>query len=262
MTVDRLRSPAMSAAIAVVAHKGGAGKTLLVANLAAALVGEGAGVLAVDADPQGALGAALGIRPTKPTLYEVLADRAGTGDAIETTALDRLDVLPADLDLAGAEVELTRRPDWQPILRHALDPTRDEYDLLLIDSAPGLGVLPYAALVAADAALVTCPADFLAFRALPTLLEAIDRARELVPGMRPLGIVPMFTGTRTRHEADVLAELRDRHGELLLPAIPRRVVVADAALAGEPITVYAPYSEAAEAFAALAKEVRRRAETL
>jgi chromosome partitioning protein len=80
--------------------------------------------------------------------------------------------------------------------------------------------------------------------------------------MRPLGIVPMFTGTRTRHEAEVLAELADRHGELLLPAIPRRVVVADAALAGEPVTVFAPYSEAAEAFAALAKEVRRRAETL
>jgi chromosome partitioning protein len=252
----------MGTTIAVAAHKGGAGKTLLVANLAGALAGDGARVLAIDADPQGALAAALGVRPGKPTLYEVLVGRAAAADAIETTAVDRLDVLPADLDLAGAEVELTRRRDWQTILRRALDPVRAEYDLLLVDTAPGLGVLPYAALVAADAALVANPPDFLAFRALPTLLDAIERARELVPGMRTLGIVPTFTGTRTRHEAEVLAELHERHRELLLPGIPRRVVVADAALAGEPVTLFAPYSEPAEAFAALAKEVRRRAETL
>jgi chromosome partitioning protein len=252
----------MAATLAAAAHKGGAGKTLLVANLAGALASDGARVLAVDADSQGALGAALGVQPSKPTVYEVLTGQAAAADAIETTAVDRLDVLPADLDLAGAEVELTSREGWQTSLRRALDPVRGEYDLLLVDTPPGLGVLPYAALVAADAALVACPADFLAFRALPTLLDAVERARGLVPGMRPLGIVPMFTGTRTRHEAEVLAELADQHGGLLLPAIPRRVVVADAALAGEPVTSFAPYSEAAEAFAALAKEVRARAEAL
>jgi len=252
----------MGTAIAAAAHKGGAGKSLLIANLAAALAADGARVLAVDADSQGALGAALGVRVEKPGLYEVLRGRASAADAIETTAIDRLDLLPADLDLAGAEDELPRRRDWQPALRRALDPVRAEYELVMIDTAPGLGVLPFAALVAADAALVACPPDFLAFRALPTLLGAIERARTWALEMRLLGIVPMFVGARTRHEAEVLAELRERHGELLLPGIPRRVIVQDAALAGEPVTVFAPYSEAAEAFVALAKEVRRRAKTL
>jgi AAA domain len=119
---------------------------------AGALATGGTPVLAVDADSQGALAAALGVRPEKPTLYEVLAGQAVAVDAIESTALDGLDVLPADLDLAGAEVELTRRPDWQTTLRRILDPVRGSYDLLLVDTPPGLGVLPYAALVAADAA--------------------------------------------------------------------------------------------------------------
>jgi chromosome partitioning protein len=250
----------MGATIAAAAHKGGAGKTCLVANLAAALAADGARVLAVDADPQGALSAALGVRPEKPGMFEVLTGRAPAADAIETTAVDRLDVLPADLDLAGAEVELPSQRDWQTAMRRALDPVRGEYDLAAIDTAPGLGVLPFAALVAADAALVACPPDYLAVRALPSVLAAVERAQAHAPGMRLLGIVPYFTGTRTRHEAEVLADLQRRHGELLLPAVPRRVVVADAAAAGEPVIAYAPYSEAAEAFTALAKEVRARAE--
>jgi chromosome partitioning protein len=252
----------MAITLTVAAHKGGAGKTLVVANLAGALALQGDQVLAVDADPQGALSAALGVRPTKPTLYEVLRGRAQAADAIETTATDRLDVLPADLDLAGAEIELTRRPGWQPTLRHALDPVRGSYQLVLIDTPPGLGVLPYAALVAADAAVLVCPPDFLAFRALPTLLDTVQRARAEVAHLRPLGIVPTLTGARTRHEAEVLAELQARHGDLLLPAVPRRVVVADAALAGEPVVTFAPYSEPAEVFAALAKEVRHRAQAI
>lgn len=252
----------MGATLAVAAHKGGSGKSLVVANLAAALAAQGARVLAVDADSQGALGAALGVHPAKPTVYEVVGGRARAADAIETTTTEGVDLLPADLDLAGAEVELPQRPGWQTTLRRALDPIRADYDLVVIDTAPGLGPLPYMALIGADAALLVCPPDFLSFRALPTLLATVERARAVVPHMRPLGIIPTLTGARTRHETEVLAELQTRHGPLLLPAIPRRVVVADAALAGEPVTTFAPYSEAAEAFAALAKEVRSRAQAI
>jgi chromosome partitioning protein len=139
---------------------------------------------------------------------------------------------------------------------------RGAYELVLIDTPPGLGVLPYAALVAADQALLVCPPDFLAFRALPTLLDTIERARQVVPQLGALGIVPTLTGARTRHENEVLAELAAQHGGLLLPPVPRRVVVADAALAGEPVVAFAPYSEPAEVFATLAKEVRHRAEAI
>ena len=101
-----------------------------------------------------------------------------------------------------------RRPnDWQVTLRQALDPLRAAYDLILVDTDPGLGILPYIALVAADAVLIAQPADFLAYRALPSLLETIDQARRWAPGRRALGIVPTFTGTRTRHETEVLALL-------------------------------------------------------
>ena len=134
-----------------------------------------------------------------------------------------------------------RRPnDWQVTLRQALDPLRAAYDLILVDTDPGLGILPCIALVAADAVLIAQPADLLAYRALPSLLETIDQARRWAPGMPALGIVPTFTGTRTRHETEVLALLEDQHADLQLPAIPRRVVVADAAVAGEPVTRFGP----------------------
>lgn len=235
--------------IAVAAHKGGSGKTTVSVNLAGALVAAGKRVLVVDVDPQGAAAAALGVTVTKPTLYEVLGGIARAPDAIQPTALEGLSVLPADLDLAGAEVELPARPSWQSTLRSALTPVKD-FDTMVIDTAPGLGVLPYVALMAADRVLVICPPDFLSFRSLPTVLEAATRAR--VP---LIGIVPNRVEGRTRHEADVLAELRARHGDALLPEIPGRVVLRDATIAGEPVSSYAPRSEAAAAFDRLAKEV-------
>lgn len=235
--------------IAVAAHKGGSGKTTVSINLAGALVTAGQRVLVVDVDPQGAAAAALGVMVTKPTLYEVLGGATRATDAIQATAFDGLSVLPADLDLAGAEVELPAQSSWQSTLRRALNPVKG-FDTMVIDTAPGLGVLPYVALMAADRVLVVCPPDFLSFRSLPTVLEAATRAR--VP---LIGIVPNRVEHRTRHEADILAELQARYGSALLPEIPGRVVLRDAAIAGEPISSYAPQSEVAAAFERLAKEV-------
>jgi len=235
--------------IAVAAHKGGSGKTTVSVNLAGALAAQGGRVVVVDADPQGAAGASLGSPAVKPTLYEVLSGVASLQEAVRPTAHERIDLIPGDLDLAGAEVELPRQDGWQTSLRRALGSLR-AYDVAIIDTAPGLGVLPYVALAAADQVLVVCPPDFLSFRSLPTVLEAAERAR--VP---LIGIVPNRVGARTRHEGDVLAELRARHGAQLLGEVPRRVALQDAAIAGQPISVYSPVSEAAEAFDRLAREV-------
>jgi len=235
--------------IAVAAHKGGSGKTTVSVNLAGALATQGERVVVIDADPQGAAGASLGTSADKPTLYEVLSGTASLHEAVRATPHERIDLVPGDLDLAGAEVELPRRPDWQGSLRQALRTLRS-YDVAIIDTAPGLGVLPYIALAAADRVLVVCPPDFLSFRALPTVLEAAQRAR--VP---LIGIVPNRVEGRTRHESDVLDELRARHAGELLVEVPRRVVLQDAAIAGQPVSVYAPTSAAAEAFARLAQEV-------
>jgi chromosome partitioning protein len=247
--------------LAVVAHRGGAGKTTVAANLGAALAGLGRRVLLVDADPQGALGAALGVRPDKPGLYEVLAGRAAAADAIRPTAVEWLALLPADLDLAGADVELVGRPDWHSSLAAALAPIAGRFGILLLDTAPGLGVLAYSALLASTHALIVCPPEFLAFRALEQVLATLERARGRNPGLQLAGIVPTMAGRRSRHEREVLDALAERHGAELLPEIPRRVAVQDAALAGQPVSLYEPRGDAAAAFHTLAREVLRRAET-
>ena len=187
--------------IAVTAHKGGSGKTTVSVNLAGALAKEGRRVLVVDADPQGAAGASLGVSAGKPALYEVLAGEAKPSEAVKPTAARGVFVLPADIDLAGAEVELPRSAGWQGALRSALL-SLPGFEVVIIDTAPGLGVLPYLGLASADRAVVVCPPDYLSFRALPGMLEAVGRAR-----VHLVGIVPNRVEHRTRHEADVLEEM-------------------------------------------------------
>ena len=198
--------------------------------------------------------------------------------ATRSTGIERLSLIAADLDLSGLEVELPHlanrqhalyslldrlevespRPyDWQDTFRHYLESLAG-HDVAVIDTAPGLGVLPYVALVASTSALVVMPPEYLAFRTLRLALETFQRARERVPDLRLLGIVPTMTTQQTRHAREVLETLRIDHGELVLPEIPRRVVVQDASLAGKPLRDYAPRSDVAEAFSKLAMEVLAR----
>jgi chromosome partitioning protein len=274
--------------ITTIAGKGGAGKTMTTVNLAAALAELGHRVLLVDADPQGAAGNSLHVDVRKPTLYEVVMGAASAGEAVETTKVDRLHLLPADQDLAGAQIELPRRQGWQLSMRNVLADEIARYDFTLIDTPPGLAVLPFAALVAGHAAIIPCPPEYQNLRTVPSAQEAITRARHFRPDLRFIGIVPTIVEAkidydqvgrpllqydedgdgelvprieraRTVHEREVLTELfkpKGQYGQHRLRHIPRRVVVQDAALAGEPVTVFAPYTDAAEAFRALAKEVK------
>jgi chromosome partitioning protein len=244
--------------IAVVAHKGGAGKTTVAINLGAAIAAGGRRVLLVDCDPQGSLAAALAVPAGKPCLYEVLDGRAGASDAVRSTAVDGLDVLPADIDLAGTEAELSGRSGWYRLLRDALAPL-DSYDVILLDTPPGLGALSFMTLQAAGRALALCPTEFLAHRALAQVLATIDRARQLSPSLALLGILPTMVTRGSRHQRDVLDRLRAEHGDLVLHEVPRRVALQDAAAAGLPVNRYAPRSDSTVVFQALALDVLARA---
>jgi chromosome partitioning protein len=244
--------------LAVVSHKGGSGKTTIAANLAAALAEGGAAVLLIDADPQGAAGAALGADTSEPNLAEVLYGRAGVA-AIRRTAFANLSIIPSDDRLAGVELTLPkmRTDDWQQVMRQALRPLLRPYAFTIIDTGPGLAPLPFMSLTAADGALVACPPQFLAYRALPEVMKTIEQVRHYNRGLELIGIVPTMVTRQSRHEREVLDALTEDYPGKVLTEIPRRVALADAQVAGEPITDFAPTSDAAQAFAQLAQEVQR-----
>lgn len=251
--------------IAVVARKGGAGKSTVTVNLGGALAEDGRRVLLVDADDQGAVGAMLGCDELPPTLYELLQGTVEPREAVRSAGSDRLEVITATDSLAGAAVELPCVEGWHYVMHDALQPLTADYDVVLIDSAPGLGVLPILSMVAAQAVLIACPPAFLSVRTLRGLRDTVDkarsaqRARRLSPEVRSIGIVPTLTEARSGHQADFFNVLRQDYGHALLPAVPKRVVLQHAAAAGMPVVQYAPHSDSAEVFRALAKEVLTRA---
>ncbi len=245
--------------IVVTAHKGGVGKTTAAVNLAAAFAEAGQRTLLVDVDPQGDAGAGLGLPPSKPSLYDVLVGTAHARDAIVTSGLDNLDVLPADLDLAGAELALPRLSGWQTRLRGALAAVDGSYDVVILDSAPGLGVLPFAALVAGDRVVIAAAPSYYTLRALGNVVDSTTQAQEFTPGLRIVGIVPSIVGPRTLHRDEALAEIERRWPGWTLPGLARRVVLEDAAAAGQPVITYAPRSSSAAAVRILAQEVLTRA---
>ena len=170
--------------IAVIVHKGGMGKTTVALNLGAELAAKGQRVVLVDCDPQGALGATLGVTTAeKPTLYEVLTSKIPIAEAVKSTGIKRLSLVAADLDLSGLEVELPQRANWQTLLRAALEGL-EEYDVVVLDTPPGLGVLAYSALVASTEALVVTSPEFLAYRAVKLAMETIERAQQQTPTLR------------------------------------------------------------------------------
>ena len=243
--------------IAVVAHKGGVGKTTVTVNLGGALAASGQRVLLVDCDPQGSLAEALGMTVAPPTLIDVLAGESPAAAAVRSTTVERLAVLPANQELTNVEDRLYGRAGWHQALRRALDAI-PQFDVVLVDTPPGLGVLSLLGIVACDAALVLCPPEFLAQRALGNVLGTLERARRITPVIALAGILPTLVGGRSRHQQTVLAELAAEYGDRLLPPIPRRAVLQDAARAGLPVSVYAPRSEAADAFATLASILLER----
>ena len=246
--------------IAVVNQKGGVGKTTTTVSLGAALASFGRRVLLVDFDPQGALSVALGMNPHEidRTVYDLLSDpTTDVRSVIRGTEDANLDLLPSNIDLAAAEVRLVSEVGREHALTRALAPIVAEYDYILIDCQPSLGLLTVNALTASSGLIVPLQCEYFALRGVALLTETIDKVRErLNPDLRIIGVVATMYDPRTLHSREVYATVIQAFGDLVFQTtINKTIKFPDAAVAGQPIELFAPGSAGAEAYRQLAKEV-------
>ncbi len=249
--------------IAMCNQKGGVGKTTTTINLGAALAEYGRKVLLVDFDPQGALSVGLGLRSHELDLsiYNLLIEREhDIHDVICPSRTENLDVLPANIDLAAAEVQLVGEVAREMVLARVLRPVLDEYDMILIDCQPSLGLLTVNALTAAHGVLIPLECEFFAMRGVALLVETIEKICDrLNPRLQIDGILATMYDGRTLHSREVVRSVVDHFQDKVFhTVISRTVKFPDATLAAEPITSYAPGHGAAEAYRRLARELVAR----
>ena len=246
--------------IAMCNQKGGVGKTTTTISLGAALVELGRRVLLVDFDPQGSMTVGLGINAhdLDQSIYHALMDReVGIKDLVMTTAVPGLDLVPANIDLSAAEMQLVTEVGREQTLARVLKPVAHDYDVVLIDCQPSLGLLTVNALTAAHGVIIPLECEYFALRGVALLKETIERVRERTnDDLRIVGLLGTMFDSRTLHDKEVLATLVQGWGDLVFHTVIRRTVkFSDSTVAGEPITEYAPGSPGAEAYRQLAREV-------
>jgi chromosome partitioning protein len=256
-----VHGPARIAAICN--QKGGVGKTTTTINLGAALAEQGRRVLLVDFDPQGALSVGLGIQPHEldATVYNLLMERGLTAhDVIIKTRVDGMDLMPSNIDLSGAEVQLVHEVGREFVLGRVLQPVIPDYDVILIDCQPSLGLLTVNALACADGVLVPLECEYFALRGVALLMETIDKvSTRLSPKLAIDGLLATMYDSRTLHTREVLAGVVQGFGDLVFhTVISRTVRFPDSSVAGEPITRFDPACNGASSYRALAKEVLDR----
>ncbi len=249
--------------IAMCNQKGGVGKTTTTINLGAALAELGRKVLLVDFDPQGALSVGLGIRShdLDVTIYDLLVERGhDIHDVIQHTRTRGLDLIPANIDLSAAEVQLVGEVAREMVLARVLRPVLDDYDVILIDCQPSLGLLTVNALTAAHGVIIPLECEFFAMRGVALLVETIDKICDrLNPRLQIDGILATMYDGRTLHSREVVRSVVDHFQDRVFhTVISRTVKFPDATLAAEPITSYAPDHGAAEAYRQLARELIAR----
>ncbi len=243
-------------------QKGGVGKTTTTINLGAALAKYGRKVLAVDFDPQGALSAGLGVPAHEvPTIYDLMLGQIkDPHEAIQSTGVPNLDVIPANIDLSAAEVHLINEVAREQILAGVLRKVSNEYDVIIVDCQPSLGLLAVNALTASHGVLIPLACEYFALRGVALLIETIEKVRDrLNPSLELDGIIATMYDSRTLHSRDVLDRVVDTFGDKVFDTVIGRTVrIPDASVAAKPIVDFAPDNPAAEAHMTLAREMVER----
>ena len=255
------KSPDMNRIIALANQKGGVGKTTTAVNLGASLAREGARVLLVDMDPQGNASSGLGViqRSSIPTVYDVLIRGLPAFRAVARSVQGtNLDLIPANRDLVGAEVELVGVRDRETILRETLAPVTSDYDFIFIDCPPSLGLLTLNTLAAADSVLIPIQCEFYALEGLTQLLNTIGLVqRGLNPGLEIEGVLLTMYDQRLSLSRQVATEAKRYFGDKVFDTvITRNVSIAEAPGFGQPVADYEPSSTGARRYASLAREIR------
>jgi len=249
--------------IALCNQKGGVGKTTTTINLGAALADYGRRVLLVDFDPQGALSVGLGVNPMEldQTIYNALMEkRVNADDVLLKTNVVGMDLLPSNIDLSAAEVQLVGEVAREQTLKRIIDPILGDYDVVLIDCQPSLGLLTINALTAAHGVIVPLECEFFSLRGVALLIQTIDKVKErLNPQLELEGILATMYDSRTLHGREVLARVVEAFGDRVFHTVINRTVrFPETTVAGEPITTFAPSSAGATAYRDLAREVVAR----
>lgn len=245
--------------VAMCNQKGGVGKTTTSINMAAALVEYGRKVLLVDFDPQGALSAGLGIQAHDDvTIYDLMLDpKLDVRSSIKHTSVPNLDVIPANIDLSAAEMKLINEFSREKILSRILKQVSNDYDLIVIDCQPSLGLLVVNALTAAHGVIIPLATEYFALRGVAILQDIISKVQQTTNETLQLdGVLATMYDSRTLHSREVMDRLREVFGDKLFKStIPRTVKFPDATVAAEPITSFASDTEAAEAYRTVAREM-------
>ncbi|MCP8613821.1 ParA family protein [Bifidobacterium asteroides] len=248
--------------LAMCNQKGGVGKTTSSINIAGAMCQYGRRVLIVDFDPQGAATVGLGINANSVdnTIYTAMFDPSlDVHEVVRHTRFDGLDIIPANIDLSAAEIQLVTEVGREQALAATIRPLRQEYDAIIIDCQPSLGLLTVNALTAADGVIIPVAAEFFALRGVALLMQSIEKVRSRInPDLQIYGVlVTMYT--KTLHSDEVLQRIYEAFkGKVLHSIISRSIKLPDATVAGEPITMFAPEHKTAKEYREVARELIAR----